>query len=187
MNFCRKLYIVVCFMLILESLFSQGIQVKNSNMWFINASSGIQMSGIKDEDFIKRNFTPVLSVGIGKWFAPTLALQVGYQGFYFNTIDKDSHWHYDFYYGEAIVNINGFFSLETQRKFQYQLAAGTGYFYNYQYNRPNILAKLGINIVYKLNEHLELFFKTQALMGWDIYQNNEDILPSIVIGPVYNL
>jgi len=65
--------------------------------------------------------------------------------------------------------------------------AGSGYFYNYDYKRPNICADLGFSFNYRLNERLLSNIKISALMGWDIYQGNEDILPGLSLGCSYLL
>jgi len=170
------------------SVFSYA-QTMNHNEglnWFVSSGIGYQMSGIKSEDFIRSNYSPLLQVTTGKWFTPYLALQIGYKGFYFNTISDDIKHHYSFYYGEAVLNLNQLITKQAEtKKWSIYLHAGSGYFYNYNYGRPNICANLGIQNNYILTKNLLANFDIAAILGWDIYQGDEDILPGITIGITY--
>ena len=54
---------------------------ENEFKWFVSLNSGYQMSGIKDEDFISSNYSPLFNVSLGKWISPYFAFQAGYKGF----------------------------------------------------------------------------------------------------------
>jgi len=155
--------------------------------WFFSMGGGLQISGIKSEDFIRTNVSPAFVVNTGKWLIPEVALQIGYQGFYFHTISDNSKHYYNFFYGEALFNIHELLNSEkiSTARWNIVLHPGAGYFYNCFYNRPNICANLGVINNYRMLNQLELFVDISAIMGWDIYQENEDILPSIVWGLNY--
>jgi len=76
---------------------SQGQNKSNQNeaenSWFVSANYGYQMSGIKNEDFVSSNYTPLFNFTLGKWFSSYLALQIGFKGFYFNYIEDDIKHH----------------------------------------------------------------------------------------------
>ncbi len=155
--------------------------------WFISAAYGIQMSGIKPEDFISSNIAPSHHIAIGVWFTPEIALQLGYKGNYFNTIsDKDKHY-YSFVLGEVLLNINEIINgnKNWNNKWAVILHSGAGYFYNNYYNRPNICGNLGIISTFEITNHINAFIDVSAIVGWDIYQGDDDILPSCVFGVNY--
>ncbi len=172
-----------------SSAHGQTKPVPNSfqNNWFVGFHVGTQMSGIKDEDFILSNYAPLLQFNAGKWFTPYLALQIGYKGYYFKYIgDEDKH-PYSFWYGEAVFNLNKMLTHRAIGKgWDILLHGGAGYFYNYYYGRPNICANTGIQTSYRLTQKLHLSLDVAAVMGWDIYQGNKDILPGTTLGIVYS-
>ena len=155
--------------------------------WFVSSSIGIQLSGIKSEDFVKSNYSPLIDLSLGKYFTSKLALQFGYNGWYFNTISNPDKRHYAFLYGKVIFNINKIINDSKNYRWFFNLNLGSGYFYNYYYNRPNICGILGLSLHYNLSEQTSLFISTAAIMGWDIYQNNEDILPGLKLGSIIRI
>ena len=189
----NKYITLIILLLISYESFPQNYNSTNSpnnkKNWVFTFGSGIQMSGIKSEDFIRSNIAPVFNINIGKWVTPEVALQIGYKGFYFHTIADDSKHHYNFFYGEVLLNVNELFngSEINKNKWNVIFHPGAGYFYNNFYNRPNICANIGIANKIEVLNHLEVFLDISAIMGWDIYQGNEDILPSCVLGLIYSL
>jgi hypothetical protein len=154
--------------------------------WQITLRVGAQMSGIKNEDFVAANFSPLLNISFGKWFSPVLALQIGYKGWYFNTIADEKKHNYGYYYGEAVLNANRLSRHYREScKWSLYLHCGSGYFYNYDYNRPNICADMGITNNYRLTDHLQACLDVSAIAGWDIYQGDADILPGLSVGIAY--
>lgn len=157
--------------------------------WQISTYIGTQMSGIKSEDFVGSNYSSLLNISVGKWFSPSLALQLGYNGYSFNLISDQKRHYYSYYYGEAVLNLNTLKKnySNTTLKWKFLLHAGSGYFYNYDYKRPNICANLGVSNNYRLAKNFIVSLKISAIMGWDIYQGNEDILPGLSLGVSYLL
>ncbi len=144
------------------------------------------MSGIKDEDFIAKNYAPLLSLAAGKWFTPALALQLAYRGNYFNTIADNEKHHYNYLSGEAIFNLNSLLKPGTAPgNWHISLHTGAGYFYNHHYNQPNICAHLGLSANIPLTQKLSISLLFSSIMGWDIYQGDEDILPGLSLGISY--
>jgi hypothetical protein len=160
---------------------------KSTNV-YISLSAGVQMSGIKNEDFVSNNIAPLMTVSAGNWFTPLLALQLGYRGNYYYTISDDKKHHYNYVFGETVFNLNRLVRPNKQlNRFNVLFHAGSGYFYNRDYDRPNICAHLGMSGDYKLTERLSTFMNLSAIMGWDIYQGDEDILPGILFGLSYQI
>ena len=156
--------------------------------WFISSGYGMQISGIKSEDFINSNVTPALLLNTGVWFSHEIALQIGYKGFYFHTIsDKNKHY-YNFIYGDVLLNLNRIFNFANSIEGRWSIVIhpGAGYFYNNNYNRPNVCGNIGITNSVKITEKIDLFIDISAILGWDIYQGDEDILPSCVLGLSYS-
>jgi hypothetical protein len=167
-----------------ENSVSSKLMKKN---WFFSSAYGVQISGIKSEDFIRSNVAPLFQLNIGVWFTPEIALQIGYKGFYFHTIsDNDKH-HYNYILGEVLLNLNELIVGDniSANKWNIIFHPGVGYFYNKYYNRPNICANLGIINSIKVTNKFDVFIDVSAIVGWDIYQGDEDILPSINIGFIY--
>jgi hypothetical protein len=154
--------------------------------WQVSVNLGTQMSGIKDEDFVSGNIAPLLKVSVAKWFSPVLALQIGYQGWYFHQIIDDNKYPYGYYFGEAVVNVNGFCKNYTESSlWSLHLHGGAGYFYNYTYNRPNVCADMGVSNNFRISRHFRASIDVAAIVGWDIYQGDEDILPGVTLGIAY--
>jgi hypothetical protein len=159
---------------------------KSWGPWQVSLGIGSQMSGIKDEDFVTSNIAPLLNVSVGKWFSQALAMEVGYKGWYFNTISDDDRHRYGFYYGGVILNVKSLFrNYKESCKWLIFLQARSGYFYNYYYSRPNICADLGFSNNARLTDKLMVSLDISAIVGWDIYQGDSDILPGITVGIHY--
>lgn len=167
--------------------YGQSHAVSNDIVWFISTGYGAQISGIKSEDFISSNVSPVTSLNIGRWFSKEIALSIGYRGVYFRTIaDKEKHY-YNYFNGRVFLNLNEIFKIKQIfiNKLDFRLIAGTGYFNNNYYQRPNICSEVGIHLNYSISEKISLYSETSAVIGWDIYQGDEDILPGILFGINY--
>jgi len=189
----RKIFIFILFNTLFISIplfgFADGNpkEGKVENGYYVGISAGVQISGIKDEDFVSRNFAPMFTFYAGKNFTPLLALQLGYRGNYFNTISHDRKRYYNYFSGEAVFNLNKLFNPKSGvQKLNALLHAGSGYFYNHDYDRPNICAHLGVSATYRITPKLKTTFNTSFIMGWDIYQGDEDILPGTSLGLSYS-
>lgn len=146
------------------------------------------MSGIKDEDFIPSNYSPLLNLTAGKWLGKWWGLQLGYKGLWFNTISDDIRHHYTFLYTELMVDANTLITKSNKsRLWALILHAGPGYFYNNHYMKSNICGNLGVQNQFRLNHQLSLNIDIAAIVGWDIYQGDEDILPGVSLGLSYSL
>ena len=153
----------------------------------VSGKLGVQMSGIKDEDFIAQNVAPLFHISLAKKYTEVLSLRLGYRGPYFNTIaDTDRH-HYSFFFGDAIFDLHQRFSPEKESIWNLNLVLGGGLFYNYYYQRPNIAANLGLISSFQINEKWSADIELGFIMAWDIYQNNDDILPGICFGVSYSI
>jgi hypothetical protein len=153
--------------------------------WFVEVSAGTQMSGIKSEDFVRSNYSPLINLTVGRWFIPYLALQIGYKGQYFNQISDDLKHYYNFYYGEALLNMHKLLYPENKR-WNLILHVGAGYFYNHTYGQPNKCANIGIQQNFRITEQWQATIDVSSIMGWDIYQGDEDILPGLTLGIFYS-
>jgi len=189
-----KMYKLLLSLLIILSTyigFSQDIK-KSSNstpkkIWFVNAEFGVQMSGIKDEDFISKNVAPAISFGVGLWFTPEIAMRVSYKGPYFNTIADDDQHYYNYTYGEVLFNITEMIQANnSNRKWNLIVHPGAGFFNNMYYGRPNVCLNLGMINSLKVSKQMNIYIDISAIAGWDIYQGNDDILPNITIGMSYS-
>lgn len=84
--------------------------------------------------------------------------------------------------GSVIFDIYRLIDQNYNKLWNLCLIGGSGYFYNYQYERPNICATIGVMGEMKLRNNLSLKCKLSNIIGWDIYQGDEDVLTSFSIG-----
>lgn len=161
----------------------------NENQWFISIGYGVQISGIKKEDFIISNISPSLLASVGLWVTPKLAFQLGYKGYYFNYIGDQEKHYYSYLFGEILLNLNEFINSQKLFNGNWKLIIhpGIGYFYNNYYNRPNICGNVGLLNSLAVSKRLAVFLDISAIFGWDIYQGDDDILPSCLLGITYSL
>jgi len=158
--------------------------VNYKKKWFIGLDLGVQMSGIKSEDFINSNYSPLIRLTTGKWFNKSIGIQFGYQGRYFNAIaDNDKHY-YNFYFVEGTLDAKNILGLKRVNNRVYELVfhGGFGLFQNRYYGNSSIHGVLGASNNFKISKKLKLKFDIGAIVGWDIYQGDEDILPSLSLG-----
>ena len=167
--------------------FSQNKRELPSKKWFVSIAGGVQMSGIKPEDFISQNVAPLFNFSAGIWVTQDVALQIGYKGIHFNTIaDKDKH-PYNFTYGEVLLNVSRMLSNnKDSRKWNLILHPGAGIFNNMYYGRPNVCFNIGMINSLSVAKHIDLFIDLSFIAGWDIYQGNDDILPNLAMGITYS-
>jgi len=189
MQIIRKLsFYILSVLLLIFGLYGQD-NVEDSKVElnsFIAVNIGPQMSGLKDEDFISSNYTPLFNVVYGKWISSQFAYQLGYKGFYFNAIADNFKHHYNYFYAEAVLNANNFIDPERiSKSWNLLLHLGPGYFYNHTYGKPNVCLNIGAQNSFQITDKFQLNIDVAAIIGWDIYQGDEDILPSITVGLTY--
>ncbi len=159
---------------------------EESKNWFVSLDYGMQMSGIKNEDFVPSNYSPVYRLSIGREISPNFAVQIGYQGRYFRAISDDLRYNYNFYFAEGMVNMtNLFFGKKADRKYNLLFHLGPGYFYHEIYERADIHWNVGGSNTFYLSDNFDLKLDASAIVGWDIYQGDRDILPNISLGIMY--
>ncbi len=186
-----KNYLFIC--LIFTSVIEIKSQVQDSSnlddvnlSWFLSINYGAQMSGIKDEDFVGSNYSPLLKAMFGKWISPLFAFQIGYKGFYFNYIEDDIKHHYNYFYGETLFNLNNAVQPNRENKnWKLLLHSGAGYFLNQSYNKSQLCLNIGIENNYQLSDRITVNIDLASIIGWRIYQGDEDILPGITVGFSY--
>jgi hypothetical protein len=158
------------------------------NKWFVGGGAGVQISGYKKVDFVSKNVSPSIILTSGLWLSPSVALQTNYKGYYFHTISDDDQHHFCFLFGELKLDlIRLILKPSSMQKSKIYTNAGLGYFYNSYYNEPNYCINVGGSVGHSLSKNVDLFVELSAVIGWDIYQGDEDILPSAIIGLNYNL
>lgn len=184
-----RFYIKVFFLALLSNFvgnmncFGQDIQ---QNKWFSSFDLGLQMSGIKSEDFVYSNYSPVYRISLGRGFSTNFAVQVGYQGKYFLAISDDLKYEYSFFFIEGMANLTELiFNSNELRKYNLWFHTGPGYFYHKIYNRSNLHWNLGCSNTFDLSKKIGLKLDVSAIIGWDIYQGNNDILPNISMGILF--
>jgi len=186
-----KKYLIICILLAgvieIKSQVQDSADLNTEKLsWFMSFNYGAQMSGIKDEDFVGSNYAPLFNIAAGKWFIPYLALQIGYKGFYFYYIEDDLKHHFDYIYGEVVVNLNNAVQPKSSNKaWSLLLHSGAGYFYNHIYRKPNFCMNIGLQNTFQFTKQFQASVDISSIMGWNIYQGNEDILPGITLGVTY--
>lgn len=177
-------------LLLLLLLFSTTVSSQNNDSskitnhkksFFIDFYVGTQISGIRKEDYVVSKLAPYTQITFGKWITPYIALAANYQGPFFNYISDNYRHKYLYIDGNVVFNIS------TLTKTNYKLLNihtlfGAGYFHNFFYGHPNICSTIGISNDFNISENISIKLKIGAIMGWDIYQGNADILTNISIG-----
>lgn len=184
MSSLRLFFIVIIF---LESFPSLGQVTYEKNNYFILLNSGIQMSGMKSEDFIRKNYSPLYRSSLGKWISDCIGAQVGYQGRYFNTIENSDKRKYNFYFIEGVLDIKDAlnFAPKDGGLFELFIHAGFGSFQNCYYVNWSTQGILGVSNSFTITEKVNFAISFDAIVGWDLYQGDKDILPNASIGLVY--
>ncbi len=108
---------------------------------------------------------------------------IGYKGDYFKYINDDARHYYNFLYSDILLRKTMF--LSKKNKDLSSIHLGIGYFYN-KFNKNNIICgNAGLINEFILNSRINAIINISAIIGWDIYQNDEDILPSVNFGIIY--
>lgn len=153
---------------------------------YVSVSGGIQMSGYKRVDFVSSNYSPMIGISTGKWFTPLLALQISYRGNYFHTISDLEKHYYKFFYGDAVFNLVYLIKpTSSVTKGNVCFHIGSGYFHNRSYGHGNICANIGLSGNMRIVHNFSAGISVSSIIGWDIYQGDEDILPATSISISY--
>lgn len=179
---------LLLFFLIATQTNSQNSKVNDSNrIWYASLNVGVQMSGIKSEDFINSNYSPLIKASLGKWLTKDIAIQVGYQGRYFNAIADNYKHFYDFYFLEGVLDFKNLFfnSNKINKSYNLLFHGGFGFFQNRFYGNSSFHVVLGATNSFYISKKIRLNFDLSTIVGWDIYQGDEDILPNTSIGITY--
>ena len=147
---------------------------------------GIQMSGIKKEDFVLSNYSPLCLFAFGREFKSKNSLSFGYQGRYFYLITDNEKHLYNFYFMKSSWYINSFLRKKIFVLEDCYFDFGIGVFNNQSYNNFQIHAVSGISRRFQVFNNFFFKFNLSSIIGWDIYQGNKDILPSISLGLGYD-
>ena len=162
---------------------------RSGKQWYVSSAVGVQISGIKREDLIVTNLAPAITVSSVFWLNPSIGMGMTYKGPYFNYIGDDDRHSYSFIAAEGSLNVNEIVYKEKEMKNGWSciLHAGAGFFNNYYYGQSNVNMNGGIINAMKLTNRIDFFIDVSFIVGWDIYQGDEDILPSAVLGFNYLL
>jgi hypothetical protein len=183
------LYILILTSFCLTSYSLSGqvlLGVKGGN--FIGLEIGAQLSGIRKEDFVSNNISPRVNIYIGKELNSVLSIQVGYEGFYFNTIANRDRRYYN-YYNLKLQHLL-FLPRTNSTKNSKNLIGfqiGGGLFDNKYYKRPSFVADVGLVGLIALQNKSKLIFRINSILGWDLYQSDEDMISAFTLGLKRNL
>ncbi len=150
--------------------------------YYIDLYFGVQVSGIRKEDYVPSNYTPYIQMSVGKWFVPSLALALNYQGPYFNFIGDDFRHNYLYLGADALLNLNSLFAVSNADLWNMNVFAGPGVLFNNFYSKTNFCLNVGVINDFKIKKDWSLKFKIAAIIGHSIYQEDIDILPNISLG-----
>lgn len=149
----------------------------------IGLNLGMQISGIKDEDFKFSNLSPFINLVFSYSISGHSDLKVGYKGFYFKYILDDINHKYHFIYISFSLNILDYFCTTfLENRFNSKFYLGSGIFHNYHKDKTQFCIDIGGQLNYQLVKNLFLNFDISSIAGWKIYQDNYDILPALSIG-----
>lgn len=185
----RFFIIYILLLLLVIELHSQTTEksIYNSeDKWFISAGIGAQISGIKDEDFVSSNLSPLINITLGKQISSMITLHIGFKGFYFNYIaDELKHNYYFIYLGSSINLIDLAVNSRENKAWNLLIHTSTGIFNNTLLNKLQGCLNIGVQNNYSISEYLALSLDISGIIGWKIYQGDEDILPGISLGIIH--
>ena len=174
-------------------------QTVNDKPWFVSVCLGEQHSGIRKEDYVSDNFSPLIAIEGGKFVTPYLAISAGYKGMYYKFISDDDKHNYAFFYADLVLDIHNCFGYKEDRIWNAQVYAGGGLMFNkYQYmptpngnvyfedGRTMPAINIGISNLFKVSRNLQLGVDVGGIAGWALFQCDEDMIPSAFARAVYS-
>lgn len=154
-----------------------------NNKISIGFNLGMQISGIKDEDFRFSNLSPLINLVFSYSISEYSAVKLSYKGLYFKYILDDINHKYHFIYISFSLNtLNSFYKSFLGNRFNSTFYLGSGIFHNYHRDKTQFCIDIGGQLNYELVKNLFLNFDISSIAGWKIYQDNYDILPALSIG-----
>jgi hypothetical protein len=164
------------FSIILPILFSfhslTSLGQINPNYLEFQVTNGIQLSGMKPEDFTKGNFTFYNNISIEKDLTSKFGIHVGLMGYSFSTIADYIRQNYIF------VNVGLSYKIGSR----FRIEAGSGILNNSTYNSATVCLNYTLQFMILETKFIEFFISQGAIGGFRIYQKppiEKDILPNI--------
>lgn len=175
---------LICILLSSNYICAQTVEntIKKDDYVFCDLYIGTQVSGIRKEDYVKSNFSPYLNIMVGKWINPLIAFGVGYQGPWFNFIVDDEKHKYFYIDAATLVNLNSFLTSRRGKFWNVNVIAGGGLLYNSFEHKINLCLTGAVVQEFTFKNDLHLNLKVGGIIGWAIYQHDQDILPNLSIG-----
>lgn len=137
----------------------------------LQLTNGIQLSGMKPEDFTRNNFTYFNSLSIEKDITSKFQIYGGVTGYSFSTIR------------DFVIQKYSYFNVGLGYKVgpKFRLKAGSGILTNYTYNTATIC--LNYSMLFRIIEskYVDFYLTQGAIMGFGMYQTppiEKDILPN---------
>jgi hypothetical protein len=164
----RKFYWSILFCL--HSLTTLG-QVNPNNFEF-QVTNGIQLSGMKPEDFTKKNFTFYNNISITKNITSKYGIYVSLMGYSFSTISDYKKQNYIFVNSGLNYKIGSRFRIE----------AGSGILNNSTYNTATVCLSYNLKFIIMETKFIDFLIYQGAIGGFRIYQtppHEKDILPNL--------
>jgi len=96
--------------------------------------------------------------------------------------------HYYYYlYIETVFNpITAFVSSGVNRDWNILPHIGIGIFNNNFLHKSQACLNLGIQCNYSISHNFDIILDVSSIVGWRIYQKDEDIIPGITVGITYS-
>lgn len=159
-------FISICF------FYSSNIMGQNiHNKWEVQITNGIQLSGMKPEDFVENNFTYFNNISIEKEITSTFNINGGIIGYHFSTIPDFKTQNYTY--------IN--FGLGYKIGKRFKIKGGSGILNNTTYDNATVCLNYSLQYVILKSKYLDFYLTQGAIGGFRIYQTppfDKDILPN---------
>lgn len=144
----------------------------NPNYLEFQVTNGIQLSGMKPEDFTKGNFTYYNNISIEKEIASNYGIHVGLIGYRFSTIADYIRQNYIY------VNAGIFYKFGSR----FRIEAGSGILNNSTYNTATVCLNYTLQFMIFETKFIDFYISQGAIGGFRIYQTppiEKDILPNL--------
>jgi len=170
--------------ILLHTFYNQGygqhlFGVKGNNFLFFGV--GPQVSGIRKEDYVYSNVSPKLRLVYGKRVNEKFDVALGFEGMYFKMIlnqDKRYYNYWNLLLSQEIYAIE----LGAEKKIKFKLSTGGGLLNNIYFNQLGFVGEIGVNLEIVSFNNNRIVIYPNSIMGWDLYQGDNDIINGILLG-----
>ena len=173
----KEIILLLIFVLICDFSSSQT----SKKFLFTSISVGTHMSGIKKQDFIHSNFSPLYSCILGVKLKNEIEIITTYRGYNFKYINDSANHNFHFLSFSAKTTLSKITSSSLSLHEKINFSIGGGILKNNFADKYNLCLDIASFYKFLELEKFDISLILNSIVGWKIYQHNEDILNGISI------